>query len=52
MAPQRLKHMRWPLLRRRSRVRASRQKLQALLISKPAARAWKLSENFFPFLDL
>jgi transposase len=45
---QRLKHMRWPLLRRGSRVRGqARQKLQALLISKLAtARAWELKETF------
>ncbi|MGA2648606.1 MAG: transposase, partial [Candidatus Sulfotelmatobacter sp.] len=43
-AGQRLKHMRWTLLRRGSRVRGrARQKLQALLVSKLAtARAWDL----------
>src|SRR5437870_9800665 len=47
-AAQRLKHMRWPLLRRRSRVRGrARQKLNALLASKLAtARAWDLNETF------
>ena len=51
MAQQRLKHMRWPLLRRGSRVRGrARQKLQALLISKLAtARAWELKETFSHF---
>jgi transposase len=45
---QRLKHMRWPLLRRGSRVRGrARQKLDALLVSKLAtARAWELKETF------
>ena len=45
----RLKHMRWPLLRRGSRVRGrARQKLHALLASKMAtARAWDLKETFF-----
>jgi transposase len=44
----RLKHMRWPLLRRGSRVRGrARQKLNALLASKLAtARAWELKEIF------
>ena len=47
-AAQRLKHMRWPLLRRGSRVRGrARQKLNALLASKLAtARAWDLKETF------
>jgi transposase len=51
MAQQRLKHMRWPLLRRGSRVRGrARQKLQALLISKlTTARAWELKETFSHF---
>ena len=50
-AAQRLKHLRWPLLRRGSRVRGrARQKLQALLASKLAtARAWKLKESFSHF---
>jgi transposase len=45
---ERLKHMRWPLLRRGSRVRGrARQKLHALLASKLAtARAWELKEAF------
>ena len=44
---QRLKHMRWPLLRRGSRVRGrARQKLNALLASKMAtARAWELKKR-------
>jgi transposase len=48
---QRLKHMRWPLLRRASRVRGkARQKLKALLASKLAtARAWELKETFTHF---
>jgi transposase len=48
---QRLKDMRWPLLRRGSRVRGrARQKLQALLDSKLAtARAWELKEAFSHF---
>jgi len=48
---QRLKHMRWSLLRRGSRVRGrARQKLNALLVSKLAtARAWELKETFFHF---
>jgi transposase len=48
---QRLKHTRWPLLRRGSRVRGrARQKLDALLASKMAtARAWDLKETFFHF---
>jgi transposase len=47
----RLKHMRWPLLRRGSRVRGrAPQKLDALLASKLAtARAWELKETFFHF---
>jgi len=50
-AAQRLKHMRWPLLRRASRVRGrARQKLNALLASKLAtARAWDLKETFSHF---
>ena len=50
-AAQRLKHMRWPLLRRSSRVRGrARQKLNALLASKLAtARAWELKETFSHF---
>jgi transposase len=50
-AAQRLKHMRWPLLRRRSRVRGrARQKLNELLASKLAtARAWDLKETFHYF---
>ena len=48
---QRLKHLRWPLLRRGSQVRGrARQKLDALLASKMAtARAWDLKETFFHF---
>ena len=48
---QRLKHLRWTLLRRGSRVRGrARQKLQALLASQLAtARAWKLKEAFSHF---
>ena len=44
----RLKHMRWSLLRRGSRVRGrARQKLNSLLASKLAtARAWELKETF------
>ena len=44
---QKLEHMRWPLLRRGSRVRGrARQKLDALLASKLAtARAWELKET-------
>ena len=51
MGQQRLKHMRWPLLRRGSRVSGrARQKLQALLICKLAtARAWELKETFSHF---
>jgi transposase len=50
-AAQRLKHMRWPLLRRGSRVRGrARQKLNVLLASKLAtARAWDLKETFTHF---
>jgi transposase len=50
-AAQRLKKMRWPLLRRGSRVRGhARQKLDALLSSKLAtARAWELKETFRHF---
>ena len=50
-AAQRLKHMRWSLLRRGSRVRGrARQKLNALLASKLAtARAWDLKETFRHF---
>lgn len=45
---QRLKHMRWKLLRRGSRVRGvARRKLEGLLRSKLAtARAWNLKESF------
>lgn len=45
---QQLKHMRWPLLRRGTRVRGrARQKLNALLASKLATgRAWELKEIF------
>jgi hypothetical protein len=45
-ATQKLIHMRWPLLRKGSRVRGkARQKLQALLAGKLAtARAWELKE--------
>ena len=44
----RLKHMRWQLLRRGSRVRGhARRKLDALVASKLAtARAWNLKESF------
>ena len=50
-AAQQLKHMRWTLLRRGSRVRGrARQKLNALLASKLAtARAWDLKETFSHF---
>ncbi len=50
-AAQRLKNMRWPLLRRGSRVRGrARQKLNALLASKLAtARAWELKDTFAYF---
>ena len=46
-----LKHLRWPLLRRGSRVRGhAREKLNALLASKLAtARAWELKEVFHHF---
>jgi transposase len=46
-----LKHLRWSLLRRRSRVRGkARQKLRLLLASKLAtARAWDLKETFTHF---
>lgn len=48
---QAIKHLRWPLLRRGSRVRGrARQKLNALLASKLAtARAWEYKEVFFHF---
>ena len=50
-AAQQLKHTRWTLLRRGSRVRGrARQKLQALLASKlQTARAWELKETFAHF---
>jgi transposase len=50
-ASKRLKHMRWQLLRRGSRVRGrARCKLRALLASKLAtARAWNLKESFYHF---
>jgi transposase len=50
-AAQQLKHTRWMLLRRGSRVRGkARQKLQALLASKlQTARAWELKETFAHF---
>ena len=50
-AAHRLKHMRWHLLRRGSRVRGrARQKLNALLAGKLAtARAWELKETFAHF---
>lgn len=50
-AANRLKNMRWSLLRRGSRVRGrARQKLNALLASKLAtARAWELKEAFSHF---
>jgi transposase len=48
-AAQRLKNLRWPLLRRRARGRA-RQKINALLASKLAtARAWDLKDSFNHF---
>ena len=48
-AAQRLKNMRWSLLRRRARGRA-RQKINALLASKLAtARAWDLKDSFAHF---
>lgn len=48
---ERLKHLRWTLLRRGTRVRGrARQKLNALLASKLAtARAWELKEAFSHF---
>jgi transposase len=50
-AAQQLKHLRWPLLRRGSRVRGrARQKLNNLLASKLATgRAWRLKEAFAQF---
>jgi transposase len=50
-AAKRLKHLRWLLLRRASRVRGrARQKLNALLASKLAtARAWELKVAFSDF---
>jgi len=50
-AAQQLKHTRWTLLRRGSRVRGrARQKLNALLASKlQTARAWELKETFAHF---
>ena len=50
-AAQSLKPLRWPLLRRGSRVRGrARQKLKALLASKlETARAWELKETFSHF---
>src|SRR5664280_991718 len=47
----RLKNMRWPLLRKGSRVRGkARKKLNALLASKlDTARAWELKEAFLHF---
>jgi transposase len=50
-AAERLKRMRWTLLRRGSRVRGrAREKLRSLLASKLAtARAWKLKETFEHF---
>ena len=50
-AAKRLKNMRWPLLRRGSRVLGkARKKLNALLASKLAtARAWDLKETFAHF---
>jgi transposase len=50
-AAQQLKHTRWTLLRRGSRVRGrARQKLNALLASKlQTARAWELKEAFSHF---
>jgi hypothetical protein len=48
----RLKHMRWPLLRRGSRVRGrARQKLYALLVSKLATGP-AIKGNLLPFLEL
>ena len=50
-AAQKLKKMRWPLLRKGSRVRGkARQRLNALVASKLAtARAWELKEAFAQF---
>ena len=50
-AAERLRHMRWPLLRCGNRVRGrARQKLNALLATKIAtARAWELKETFRHF---
>jgi transposase len=50
-AAKRLKHMRWPLLRRGSKVRGHAcRKLNALLASKlHTARAWELKETFSYF---
>jgi transposase len=50
-AAKRLKHMRWPLLRRGSKVRGhARRRLNALLASKlQTARAWELKETFSYF---
>ena len=50
-AAQQLKHTRWTLLRRGSRVRGrAREKLKVLLASKLAtARAWELKETFGHF---
>ena len=52
-AAQQLKHTRWTLLRRGSRVRGrARQKLNALLASKlQTARAWELKETFAHFWE-
>jgi hypothetical protein len=49
-----LKNIRWPLLRKGSRVREHvRKKLNTLLASKLAtARAWRLKESFHHFRDL
>ena len=48
---QRLKHLRWGLLRRGSRIRGRvRQRVYAMLSSKmTTARAWELKETFFDF---
>jgi transposase len=53
-AAQRLKKMRWSLLRRGSRVRGrARQKLNALIASKLAtARAWELKEDICALLEV
>jgi len=50
-AAQKLKHLRWPLLRKGSRVRGkARQRLRELLSSRLAtARAWELKEAFGQF---